>query len=115
MLDGDGKTYSVRYIGMDTPEMSGGIQYYAAEASAKNTELVFGKDALLFKDVSETDRYGRLLRYVIVDKVFVNYELVALAFAKAASYPPDTACIPAFQAVEQAASADTVLEFGQLR
>ncbi len=105
LLDEDGMTYSVRYIGMDTPEDTGQVEYFGPEATAKNSELVYSKTVTLIKDVSETDRYGRLLRYVIADNLFVNYELVAQGFAKAASYPPDIACIPAFQEVEQQASA----------
>lgn len=49
-----------------------------------------GKTVTLEKDVSETDVYGRLLRYVWVDGVFVNGELVRLGYARAISYPPDT-------------------------
>jgi len=43
----------------------------------------------LEKDISETDKYGRLLRYVYVDDLFVNGELVRLGYAEAVSYPPD--------------------------
>jgi len=105
LLDGDGQTYSVRYIGMDTPENTSQIEYFGPEATAKNSELVYGKTVTLIKDVSETDRYGRLLRYVIADGLFVNYELVAQGYANTASYPPDIACIPTFQTVEGQASA----------
>lgn len=104
LLDEDGMTYSVRYIGMDTPEDTSQIEYFRPEATAKNSELVYGKNVTMIKDVSETDRYGRLLRYVIADNLFVNYELVAQGYAKAASYPPDVACIPTFQAAEGKAS-----------
>jgi endonuclease YncB( thermonuclease family)/predicted flap endonuclease-1-like 5' DNA nuclease len=103
LLDDDGQTYSVRYIGIDTAEMSPPGQTFAAEANARNTELAYGKAAVLVKDVSETDQYGRLLRYVIVDDVFVNYELVASGFAQTVSYPPDTACNPTFGAMQQQA------------
>ena len=77
----------VRYIGIDTPEKG---EYYFAEASQKNTELVLGKTVRLEKDASEVDRYGRLLRYVYVDDLFVNAELVHLGYARAVEYPPDT-------------------------
>jgi micrococcal nuclease len=80
----------VRYIGMDTPETYPKVEFYGPEAKAKNIELVEGKLVTLEKDVSETDRYGRLLRYVYVDGVFVNGELVRLGYAEAVSYPPDT-------------------------
>lgn len=80
----------VRYIGMDTPETYPEVEFYGPEAKAKNIELVEGKLVTLEKDVSDTDRYGRLLRYVYVDGVFVNGELVRLGYAEAVSYPPDT-------------------------
>jgi micrococcal nuclease len=82
----------VRYIGIDTPETvnsSSTIQCYGKEASNKNRELVEGKQVSLDKDVSETDRYGRLLRYVYVGDTFVNDFLVRQGFASASSYPPD--------------------------
>ena len=80
----------VRYIGMDTPETYPKVEFYGPEAKAKNIELVEGKLVTLEKDVSETDKYGRLLRYVYADGVFVNGELVRLGYAEAVSYPPDT-------------------------
>jgi endonuclease YncB( thermonuclease family) len=108
LLDEDGKTYSVRYIGMDTPENTSQVEYFGPEATAKNSELVYGKSVTLIKDVSETDPFGRLLRYVIADGLFVNYELVAQGFANTTSYPPDIACIPIFQLAEQQASTTKV-------
>ncbi len=105
VLDQDGRTYSVRYIGMDTPEDTTQVEAFGPEATATNSQFVEGKLVTLIKDVSETDRYGRLLRYVIADGVFVNYELVAQGYATTASYPPDVACIPDFQAAERRAFA----------
>lgn len=105
LLDQDGKTYSVRYIGMDTPENTSQSEFFGVEAKAKNTELVYGKNVMLIKDVSETDRYNRLLRYVLVDDFFVNYELVVQGYANIASYPPDISCIPTFKIAEQKAAA----------
>lgn len=105
ILDQDGLTYSVRYIGMDTPENTSQVEYFGQEASAKNSELVYGKPVTLIKDVSETDQYGRLLRYVLADNLFVNYELVSQGYANTASYPPDVACIPTFQEAERQAAA----------
>jgi len=80
----------VRYIGIDAPEVYPQTGYYGPEAWAKNRELVEGKTVTLEKDVSDTDVYGRLLRYVYVNGVFVNGELVRLGCARAISYPPDT-------------------------
>ena len=103
LLDQDGITYPVRYIGMDTPENTSQVEYFGAEASTKNSEMVLGKTVTLIKDVSETDKYNRLLRYVLVDDIFVNYELVAQGYANTVSYPPDITCIPTFQTAEQQA------------
>lgn len=60
-------------------------------ASQANAALVAGKTVRLVKDISETDRYGRLLRYVYVGDLFVNGELVLNGWAEAVRYPPDTA------------------------
>lgn len=99
-LNSDGITYSVRYIGIDTPESTIQHEPFGKEASEKNAELVAGKTVTLFKDVSETDKYDRLLRYVFTDAVFVNYELVKLGYANAATYPPDVACADYFHEAE---------------
>ena len=59
------------------------------EAWQANRKLVEGKEVRLERDVSETDN-GRLLRYVYVDGIFVNAELVREGLAEAKAYPPDT-------------------------
>jgi endonuclease YncB( thermonuclease family) len=86
-------THTVRYIGIDTPEtVAPGkpVQCFGKEASAKNTELVLGKQLRLEKDKSDVDRYGRWLRYAYLDEVFINLELVRDGSAYAYPYPPDT-------------------------
>ena len=82
--------YRVRYIGIDTPEIHPELEAYGIEALQTNRRLVEGKKVRLERDVSETDKYGRLLRYVFVDGVFVNAELVRQGLAEAKAYPPDT-------------------------
>lgn len=93
VIDGDtievdigGRLYKVRYIGIDTPEIG---RPGADEATAVNAQLVSGKTVYLEKDVSETDRYGRLLPYVWTDEGMVNAILVASGYAQVATYPPD--------------------------
>jgi micrococcal nuclease len=104
IVDGDtivvslgGTNRKVRYIGMDTPEEvdpNSPVEPLAAQAAAANESLVGGKTVYLERDVSETDRYDRLLRYVWLRDgatwTLVNLELVRLGLAKAISYPPDT-------------------------
>jgi endonuclease YncB( thermonuclease family) len=85
----DGANYKVRYIGIDSPEADAP---FGERARIRNGELVSGKSVLLVKDMSEIDRFDRLLRYVIVDGSFINQILVREGFAVAKDYPPDTAC-----------------------
>ena len=46
-----------------------------------------------------TDKYDRLLRYVLTDEVFVNRELVREGYAEVREYRPDTAYHKVFEAV----------------
>lgn len=93
VVDGDtidveinGERQRVRYIGINTPERN---EPCFDEATAANVELVLGKTVELVKDVSDTDRYDRLLRYVYVGDVFVNEKLVRQGYAEAVLYRPD--------------------------
>jgi len=107
VIDGDtievemrGETYKVRLIGINTPESTTRIESYGKEASNFTKSQLLGKKVYLEKDVSETDKYGRLLRYVwlkkpseptdseIRTKMF-NAILVLEGYAQAATYPPD--------------------------
>jgi micrococcal nuclease len=83
---------AVRYIGIDTPETvhpSKPVQCFGKEASDKNKELVEGKLVKLEKDITDRDKYDRLLRYVWVGDLFINDDLVRQGYAYAYTYPPD--------------------------
>ena len=94
VVDGDtirvevnGYRYRVRLIGIDSPELE---EYGYTEAAGVSEELCGGKRVRLVRDVSETDRYGRLLRYAYLDDgTFVNAELVRRGYAVAVTFPPD--------------------------
>jgi micrococcal nuclease len=116
VIDGDtievlinGTEYKVRYIGIDTPELDDERPEYhalAEEAKQANIALVEGKNISLQKDVSETDQYDRLLRYVFDGTTFVNLVLVADGYAWAKSYPPDTRYDSLFGELQTAAQGD---------
>lgn len=83
IVDGDtiriegGET--VRLLQIDTPEVHNGEECWGPEASVAVTELVPpGTSIELVRDpdLDQIDRYGRLLRYVMVDDTNVNIELV---------------------------------------
>ena len=88
----DGRTCRVRYIGIDTPETvhpGKGVEWMGPEATEANRRLVEAQAVLLEKDVSETDKYGRLLRHVWVGDLMVNAEPVRQGYAQVSTYPPD--------------------------
>ncbi len=96
----------VRYIGIDTPETVDprkSVQCYGQEASNKNKELVSGKRVRLEKDISNTDKYGRLLRYIYIGDEFINNTLVLQGYAVSSSYPPDVKYQDIFRKSQQEA------------
>ena len=96
----DGSTFRVRYIGIDAPEYDEG---QGKEAEDFNSSLVSGQELYLIRDVSETDVYGRLLRYVFTKTSFVNYEILTHGYARQRDYSPDTACSETFTEAEKLA------------
>lgn len=92
-----GQEFRVRYIGIDAPEIAHDNnpgEPLGAEASQTNADLVLGQIVILEKDTSDTDQFGRLLRYVWLGGPgtwdLVNEELAAQGLADVRSYPPDT-------------------------
>lgn len=87
----------VRYLGVDTPETKDPrkpVQCFGKEAARKNRELVEGKRVILEKDITDTDKYNRLLRFVYLPledgtMLFVNDYLIREGFAKVLTIPPD--------------------------
>jgi micrococcal nuclease len=97
----DGEQYTVRYIGIDCPEAG---EQMGPRATGANERLVVGETVWLEKDVSETDRYGRLLRYVyLADGRMVNAQLVEWGYAVASTYPPDVRYQETFLELEEVA------------
>lgn len=83
VIDGDtldlNNSKRVRLSGINTPETG---ECYYEEAKNKLAELVLDKDVFLEKDISDEDKYGRLLRYVYIDDSFVNSILVKEGYAR---------------------------------
>ncbi len=111
-IDGQREEQTIRIIGVDTPETKDPnqeVMCYGDEATAKTQELVghAGGKVELEKDTSETDRYGRLLRYVWLPdsdgRTMLNEELVKGGYARAVTYPPDVKYRERFSAEEERA------------
>lgn len=82
----NGKT--VRYIGINSPEVKSN-ECFGAEAKSINAKLVKGKKIKLVSDKSNTDKYGRLLRYIWIGDSFVNDYLIKNGYATTLSISPD--------------------------
>lgn len=113
VIDGDtieveyqGQPRSLRLIGVDTPESVHPTQAegcFGREATAFTTQMIdrAGWVVFLEKDVSETDLYGRLLRYVWLahpdGNRMLNQELVSQGYALVMTYPPDVKYVELFR------------------
>lgn len=96
----DGAEEPVRLIGIDAPEPGAAG---AVGASSLLRDLIEGEQVLLTLDVSDRDRFDRLLRYVWLGDRLINEELVAAGVASAHRYPPDTAYAERLEAAEEEA------------
>jgi micrococcal nuclease len=99
----DNSLYRVRYIGVDAPGVTPTLEWQGPQSIVVNSELVSGKFVTLVKDISEADAAGFLLRYVVVDNLFVNYDLIRTGYARAQIVAPDVACGTAFLAAQSEA------------
>lgn len=101
VVDGDTIIVSdqttVRFIGVDTPETVDPrrpVGCFGKEASNETKKLLAGKSVILQKDVSDKDKYNRILRYIYLpmengQTLFINDYLVREGFGKVLTYPPD--------------------------
>ena len=95
---------SVRLIGIDTPEVYGGVECYGREASAYAKRQLDGATVRFTVGRDDRDRYGRLLAYLWLDdgRSF-NALLVARGYASPLTIPPNDDYAPAFVALSRRA------------
>lgn len=120
IIDGDtikviinGKEETVRFLLVDTPETHHprlGVQTYGPEASAFTKQLLSESTVQLEKDVSERDKYGRLLMYVYTpDGRSVQEELLKSGLARVAYvYPPNTKYVDEYNTIQKTAQKNNV-------
>lgn len=97
----DGKEEKVRLIGVNCPEYTKEIEPFGKEATEYTTDKLLGKTVYLQKDISNTDSYDRLLRYVWTKDIssetqdentfdyLFNNNLVKEGLAESNFYKPD--------------------------
>lgn len=116
VVDGDtievrsenGNVEDVRMLLIDTPETvhpDKPVQPFGQEASRLTKELLpEGTKVTLERDVSERDKYGRLLAYVWKDDEMINQVLLREGLARVAYvFEPDTRYVDEFRAIEKTA------------
>jgi micrococcal nuclease len=99
VVDGDtiiieinGHQATLRYLGIDTPEISASDPKPGETARNLNQSFVGGKNIEIYRDVDDRDDFGRLLRFVIVDGKFINYEMVKSGNATTFIRLPNVVC-----------------------
>jgi len=104
IVDYQGSTERVRYIGVDTPESvkpNTPVQCYAKAASHLNESLVAGHSVTLTPGAEPRDRYGRLLAYVTTDSgTDVNAALLIAGAARTMTISPNTEKATEYAALE---------------
>jgi micrococcal nuclease len=115
VIDGDtikvsinGNEENIRFLLIDTPETvhpNKPVQPYGPEASAFVKNLIEGKKVRLELDVSERDKYGRILAYVYTsDGKMINELLLLEGLARVAYvYAPNTKYVDRFYAIQKQA------------
>ncbi|MFD2670803.1 thermonuclease family protein [Marinicrinis sediminis] len=104
----DGKEETVRLLLVDTPESvhpNKPVQPFGLEASAYAKDMLEGKEVRLELDVSERDKYGRLLVYMWLDEHrMFNEMLLEQGLARVAYiYPPNVKYVDPFRAIQREA------------
>ncbi|MBI9010744.1 MAG: thermonuclease family protein [Clostridiales bacterium] len=109
VVDGDTIVISsgekVRFILVNTPESvhpdDSKNTEFGTLASDYTKEKLLDQTIYMEKDISETDRYGRLLRYIYLgDGTFFNELLVKEGYAQLSTFPPDLKYLEMIQAAE---------------
>ena len=119
----DGDTYEtssglkIRIIGVNTPEVFGKAQYYGREASNFSKKQLENQTVYLFRDVSDTDKYGRKLRYLFIqnDPVMFNETLLMEGYANTMTIPPDVMFAEKFVKLERESKANNKGLWGENR
>ncbi len=99
----------VRLIGLDAPEINYGSKppdCFAEEAKNIIVQLLNGQTIELETDKEDKDIYGRQLRYIYLDDIFINDFLIRQGYDREMTIPPDTKFSLQFKEAEKEAKAE---------
>ncbi|MDU0202560.1 thermonuclease family protein [Paenibacillus sp. MAH-36] len=101
------KEETIRLLLVDTPESVAPdkpVQPFALEASKFAKDTLNDKDVRLELDVSERDKYGRLLCYLYIGDKMFNEMLLENGYARVAYiYPPNVKYVDKFREIQKEA------------
>lgn len=105
LRDGNSSEETIRLLLIDTPETvhpDKEVQPFGPEASAYAKRLLEHQDVQLEIDVSERDKYGRLLVYLWIDDQMFNEMLLEEGLARVAYViPPNIKYVDQFRDIQQ--------------
>lgn len=128
VIDGDtikalvlGKEESIRYIGIDTPEMNFNSDDppdpWAELATEFNKKLLKDRDLYIELDIQERDRYKRILAYVYAKDedtdLMVNAQLLRYGYAMLLTIPPNVKYVKRFKAAQKLAREEELGIWGE--
>ncbi len=100
----------IRYIGINTPELNSKMKIkpecFATNAAEMNKQLVNNQEIEMDKDQTDKDIYGRYLRYVWIDDIFINDFLIRQGFARTEIIAPNTKYATDLKEAEKEAKKD---------
>lgn len=99
------RRYTVRLIGIDTPEVFSGVECYGRRAAAFVRRVLPLRSEVRYRlGAEERDRYGRALAYVWLDDGrFLNRLLLARGYAQTLTIPPNVEYVDDFAAAARGA------------
>ncbi|OCT15831.1 hypothetical protein A8709_09385 [Paenibacillus pectinilyticus] len=101
------KEETIRLLLVDTPESVAPekpVQPFALDASNYAKTMLTGKDVQLELDVSERDKYARLLCYLYIGDQMFNELLLENGYARVAYvYPPNVKYVDQFREIQKTA------------
>lgn len=104
-VDIDGVERTVRYIGVETPIF--GDRFYNLAIDA-NTQWILGQDVLLEADELDSDKEGRLLRYVWLGDAMINLNLIAVGLSRSVESGQNDRYSEQFSEAEDAARSNSI-------
>ncbi|MEX0983952.1 MAG: thermonuclease family protein [Actinomycetota bacterium] len=107
-VDLDGRDVTVRFIGIDTPEVAPDQprECFGPEASAYTTDRLEAQEVDLEFDVERTDRYDRTLAYIWIGQELFNETLVREGYALITTFPPNVRYVERYIEAQRAARSE---------